>query len=249
MLPDASTGGRAGQAELTPVRRRGLVDEVVQKLDEGIREGVFPPGAKLPPEHQLQAQLGVGRTTVREAVKVLVHVGMLEVRQGDGTYVRATTSGSRELVERLRRAHSKDVLAVRRGLDLEMVRMAALARTDDDLTKIGAVIERMRRILSSPGLGSNEFAEADTELRIAMAASTHNPVLVDLTSSFAIALTRVSGQLAALPGAMDACVTRYERVFDAVRDRDIRQAQEATTEYLDWVTSKLSEVEGGSEAD
>ncbi|MEU7634377.1 FadR/GntR family transcriptional regulator [Nocardia sp. NPDC049220] len=244
MLPDVPTAGKSRQAELTPVRKRGLVDEVVQRLERGIRNGIFGVGTKLPPEPQLQAQLGVGRTTVREAVKVLAHAGMLEVKQGDGTYVRAKTSTSRELLERLSRAHPQDVLAVRRGLDLEMARISTRARTDEDINRMSDLIARMREILAAPDLGANEFAQADAEFRFAIAASTHNPVLVDLSTSFSIALRRLSEQLAAMPGATEMCAALHERTFHAINNRDTLGAQEATTQYLDWIASKLSELEG-----
>lgn len=248
VLSDVPISGKMRPAELTPVRRRGLVDEVVQKLEHGIRSGAFEIGTKLPPEPQLQHQLGVGRTTVREAVKVLAHAGMLEVRQGDGTYVRATTSASHDLVERLGRAHARDILAVRRGLDLEMARVAAVVRTDEDIARMSELIQRMRRVLTASKPSTNEFADAEAELQLALAASSHNPVLVDLTSSFSIALRRVSGELAAMSGAMEACSAFHERVFDAVKDRNAARAQEATMEYLDWVSSRLSEMDGSSES-
>ncbi|MBF6222502.1 FadR family transcriptional regulator [Nocardia abscessus] len=246
VLPDVPAAGKPRPAELAPVRKRGLVDEVVQTLEHGIRNGAFQVGSKLPPEPQLQAQLGVGRTTVREAVKVLAHAGMLEVKQGDGTYVRATTTTSRELVERLSRAHTQDVLAVRRGLDLEMARMSTLARTDEDIDRMSELIARLHEILAAPDRSSREFADVDTQLRLAIATSTHNPVLVDLSASFAIAMRRLSEQLAAMPGAMETCTALHECLLHAIRDRDRLSAQEATTQYLDWVASKLEELEPGS---
>ncbi|MET9030444.1 GntR family transcriptional regulator [Nocardia sp. NPDC004168] len=248
MLPDVPTAGKPMQAELTPIRKRGLVDEVVQRLEHGIRSGAFEVGSKLPAEPQLQAQLGVGRTTVREAVKVLAHAGLLEVKQGDGTYVRAAASTSHELVERLSRAHTRDVLAVRRALDFETARLSTLARSDDDISRMSELIAGLHEILAAPDLGSRKFAEVDAQLQLAIATSTHNPLLVDLSTSFAIAMRRVSEQLAAIPGAIEMCTALRERTFHAIRDRDRLSAQESMTQYLDWAASKLSELELGSAA-
>ena len=64
-----------------------LTDDAIAKIRESVRSGRFVPGGKLPPEHELAAELGVSRSPVREAVKVLAVSGVLDVRRGDGTYV------------------------------------------------------------------------------------------------------------------------------------------------------------------
>ncbi|RMD78800.1 MAG: FadR family transcriptional regulator, partial [Chloroflexi bacterium] len=71
------------------ITRRRLVEQVIDHLRQQIATGTYPIGSRLPPEPQLMAQIGVGRSTVREAIRALAHEGLLEVRQGDGTYVRA----------------------------------------------------------------------------------------------------------------------------------------------------------------
>jgi len=85
---------------LTSTRRSGLVDQVIDQLRQAIADGEWPVGQRIPAEPELVAALGVGRNTVREAVRALSHAGLLEVRQGDGTFVRATS----ELSGALRRA-------------------------------------------------------------------------------------------------------------------------------------------------
>lgn len=235
-MPKPRRGG------LTPVSKRGLVEEVVTKLEAELRNGAFEVGTKLPPEPQLQAQLGVGRTTIREAVRVLAHAGMLDVRQGDGTYVRAKTMANRELAGRLERAHALEVLAVRRALDIEMVRIAALARSESDLVELTEIVERMRGILKSPDRDADAFADAGTELHLAVAASTHNEVLIDVYSSFATVLRRACGELARMPGAMEACFSRHERLLEAITDRNPKRAQAVTAKYLDLVNERLAAV-------
>src|SRR5690554_7581348 len=89
---------------LKPIRKGSLVETAIESLRQNIESGEWPVGTRLPVEAELSEALGISRNTIREAVRVLVHVGMLETRQGDGTYVRA----NRDAGETLRRiARSK----------------------------------------------------------------------------------------------------------------------------------------------
>src|SRR5258707_12264042 len=85
--------------ELAGIRRGSLCDEVIAQLREQISSGTWPVGDRIPPESELVERLQVGRGTVREAIKALAHIGLLEVRQGDGTYVKSRS----ELAGALRR--------------------------------------------------------------------------------------------------------------------------------------------------
>ena len=76
---------------LATTRRTGLVDQVIEQMRKAISSGEWPVGQRIPAEPELVSALGVGRNTVREAVRALAHAGLLEVRQGDGTFVRATS--------------------------------------------------------------------------------------------------------------------------------------------------------------
>jgi GntR family transcriptional repressor for pyruvate dehydrogenase complex len=231
----------AGRMSLTPVRRQQLMDQVLEQLQECLARGDFAVGEKLPPEPELMAQFGVGRTTIREAIRVLAHQGMLVVRQGDGTYVRALTPAGGQLVERLRQAHVLEVYEVRRALELEMIRLAALRRDETDLVKMRELINSMRTSLELKR-SKREFLDADIELHLAVAASTKNQVLIDLYRSFATALREAITQVITLPGVMEACLTRHEQTLDAIIKQDAEAAQASRLQYLDRMTGLLKQV-------
>src|SRR5690606_1420434 len=106
--------------------------QVIEQLRDAVRQGEWAVGERIPTESELASTLGVGRNTVREAVRALAHSGLLEVRQGDGTYVRATNEVSGAL-RRLCGARLREALHVRRALEVEAARLAATERTQDDL--------------------------------------------------------------------------------------------------------------------
>src|SRR5215469_8407451 len=96
------------------IGKRRLADQVIDQIQEWISLGEFTPGDRLPVEDALTRKLGVSRTTLREGVSVLARAGVLDVRQGDGTYVRAPAPTGEPLDRRLRRAVALDVYEVRR---------------------------------------------------------------------------------------------------------------------------------------
>src|SRR5438445_2767270 len=118
---------------LTAVRPGRLCDEVVAQFEALIASGEWPVGEKIPAEPELVAALGVGRNTVREAVRALAHSGVLEARQGDGTYVRAPSELPAVMRRRVAAAELRSVIEVRRAYETEAARLAATRRTSEDM--------------------------------------------------------------------------------------------------------------------
>jgi len=214
----------------------------MRHLRTQISSGKFAVGDRLPSEPQLMKELGVGRTSIREAVRVLAHLGLLEVRQGLGTFVRAASS-SGNLVERLQSARVREVYQVRRALEVEAARAAALARDPDDLATIRKIIDRLHEHLRNDA--RQAFLETDIELYAALASSTKNRVLIDLYRSFAQALKAALTQVMVFPGVMKSCVARHERVYQALVDGDAETAQMVTAEFLERVSNLIENLLDG----
>ncbi|WP_199430272.1 FadR/GntR family transcriptional regulator [Qaidamihabitans albus] len=162
---------------LAATHRSGLVDQVIGQLREAIRKGEWPVGERIPTEPELVAGLGVGRNTVREAVRALAHSGLLEVRQGDGTYVRATSEVS-GAVRRLCGSELREVLQVRRTLEVEGARLAATERTDAELAAITEWLDLRDR--AQAGNDFERFVRTDTEFHLAVVQAGHNTLLTEL---------------------------------------------------------------------
>jgi DNA-binding FadR family transcriptional regulator len=226
-------------SSIVPVKRRGLAEQIIGQLNDLIDAGTFAVGDKLPSEPELMEKFGVGRTTVREAIRVLAHAGRLEVRQGDGTYVRAAREGHGELSDRLRSARVIEVYEVRRALELEIVRLSAVRREDDDLDRMQVLIDRLTAAADADD-GHGAFLDADMELHQLLARSTKNQVLIDVHTTFASALREAVAEVTMLPGVMEACVARHERVLEALRQRDAGRAEEITAQYLQQLITALA---------
>ncbi|WP_395311588.1 FCD domain-containing protein [Mycobacterium sp. AMU20-3851] len=220
---------------LAATRRTGLVEQVIDQLRASVRTGEWPVNTKIPTEPTLAETLGVGRNTVREAVRALAHSGILEVRQGDGTYVRATSEVSGAL-HRLCGNEFRDVLQVRRCLEVEGARLAAAARTDTDLTDLWQLLERSETLRN--GGPAADFARADADLHFAVMRSSHNPVLTELYRG----LTEVvsASVITTTEDPPAAGLARHRGLIEAIAAQDVERAGREAGGFLDELLNRLS---------
>ena len=167
---------------LSTSHRQPLADEVTGKLRDMIQSGEWPLQQRIPSETELMARLGVSRGTLREAVKALAHSGMLEVRRGDGTYVRATSEMS-GAARRLYRDHTEvHILEVRVGLDTQAARLAAKNATPDDVKALRALLSKRDAAWKAGDYPA--WARADWGFHERVAHASGNPLLHELYISF-----------------------------------------------------------------
>jgi DNA-binding FadR family transcriptional regulator len=210
------------------VARTSLVDAAIQQLRDQITSGAWPVGTKLPSETRLAQTLGMSRLSVREALRVLVHAGLLSTRQGDGTYVTATDESQVAFRRRLDTAAALDILDVRRGLDLVAARLAAAKRDDDDLAGMRATLA----LRDAAGLAGDldGFADADVAFHLKVADAAHNPLLSDLYRSMSEALrdsVRSMEQAALEPDSS------HHDLLRAIAERDAAGAVTVAVSILD----------------
>jgi GntR family transcriptional regulator, transcriptional repressor for pyruvate dehydrogenase complex len=198
---------------LTELRRSPLVEQAIDRLREQITSGAWPVGTRLPSEATLAAELGVGRSTIREAIRALASTGMVESRQGAGTFVRAAAAPDVGLETRLRRAALLDVYEVRHALELQAGRLAATRRDADDLARLQSTLDRRQAALAVAKDAT--FVEADLAFHQAVVDAAHNPILTELFASFTSALR--------------------EAMFDVFADRELQV--DATPAHLDLATA------------
>jgi DNA-binding FadR family transcriptional regulator len=163
---------------LSSPHRSALADQVIAALRAQITSGEWPVGARIPTEPELVEQLGVARNTVREAVRALAHNGLLDIRQGSGTYVVATSELAGVMDRRFADAAPQHVAELRSTLEASGARLAALRRTPQDVTQLETLLERREAAWSSGEV--ERFVEADANLHLAVVAASHNDVLTAL---------------------------------------------------------------------
>ncbi|MCW8379331.1 FadR/GntR family transcriptional regulator [Streptomyces justiciae] len=181
---------------LGPLRPSPLVEQAAERLRARIAAGHWEVGGKLPGETTLARELGVGRSTVREALRALAGAGLVQPRQGAGVFVLATEP-TPDWPTRLRRAAVTDVYEVRMAVEVQAARLAARRRTPEDVAAMEAALEGRR---AAAALDDLAFVDADIAFHAAVVAGAHNPVLDDLFAEFTPVLRRGLVDLLALTG-------------------------------------------------
>ncbi|WP_405484887.1 FadR/GntR family transcriptional regulator [Streptomyces sp. NBC_00009] len=225
---------------LGALRPSPLVEQAAERLREQIASGHWPVGTKLPGETTLARELGVGRSTVREALRALAGAGLVRARQGAGVFVTADRPVE-DWPARLRAAAVADVYEVRVLLEVQAARLAARRRTDGDVTAMRSALAG-RRVAAAEGGAA--FVDADIALHATVVAAAHNPVLTDLFAEFAPALRQGLVDLLALvdvrAAESDHGDAAHAALVDAVEAGDEDAAEREARQELAVMQGKLA---------
>jgi DNA-binding FadR family transcriptional regulator len=167
----------------TIVKRSCVCDEVVSKLQQQISSGRLKKGDQLPSEPVLMQQFGVGRSSIREAVRILANSGLVKVKQGLGTFVEIQNGTPVPWYERLQQSNAKDLLEVRQLLEGKIAEKAARNRTRKDIAVLTKLLKR--RLEAAQQHLADECIEADIGFHIAIADASKNDILADLYKNIA----------------------------------------------------------------
>lgn len=219
--------------DVEPVRRTSLIHQVTAALRTEISAGTWPVGQRIPTETQLCELTGAGRNTVREAVQALVHAGLLERRQGSGTYVLADSEMPAALGSLLSSAERQHVMELRLALEVSAAELAATRRTAADLRVLRkAVRDRLR---GRENQDPRADAAADVELHRAVVAASGNPVFVEVYESILPTVELLvtdnvsSGRDAGYDADYDE---QHEAIVEAIAARDPQAAGAAARALL-----------------
>lgn len=208
--------------QILPLKRKNLADEVAGRLQQLICSSQYSIGQRLPTEPELMVQFGVGRSTVREAVRLLVNAGLVRVRQGLGTFITSQQAIAEPLAQRLHRAHYQDLNEVRLLLEVKIAEKAAQNRTKEDLA-------RMRMFLKQRydhGKINNIDAcmQADINFHISIAEASKNEIMVDLYKTIATHLKQSFSERFADTSTFLETQHLHKSLLQSIADKDPAQA-------------------------
>ncbi|MFF4650327.1 FadR/GntR family transcriptional regulator [Streptomyces sp. NPDC001380] len=237
-MGESGTGGT-----LRAAGRRSLVDAAIEQLRGQLAAGAWRVGDRIPTEHELAEQLQVGRNTVREAVRVLVHAGMLVSRQGEGTFVRSTSDPA-SVLRGVQRSGVRDVLEVRRALEVEAARLAALRHTPADVARMRAALAAEAAVLAAhpDRTGRGATVEHDLEFHTAVVEAAHNPALAEVYRYFGDSV-RESMRTAFGDHEMpEVAVDTHAALVDAIESGDPERAEAACRALLAEPTAAVEQL-------
>ena len=223
---------------LKPAQRTSLSDDIVEQLTSLIAREVLKPGERIPSEKQLCEQFGVGRTSVREALKSLSVIGILESHAGDGTFVSANRDRYLERALQwgllLDRKAVNDLGETRLLLESHTTFLAARRATDDDLAAMERAVQGMEESVADP----KRYLEHDLQFHLRIAQATQNTILGNLLSTIRGYLQNWAEQTLATsppehPTSRAALsIKQHKKILTALKKRRANEARRAMREHI-----------------
>ena len=204
------------------IQKKSLADEVAGRIREQIITGTYQDGQQLPTEPELMKQFGVGRSSVREAVRILANSGLLRVQQGVGTFIQKHTGIAEPLLQRLKRSKGEELDEIRQLLEMKIAEKAALNRTARDIKKMRSALDK-RTAAAKSGL-AEECIQADIEFHTCIAEASGNDILADLYKSFAVQLKSWFMEKYKNVESFRVTTKLHEDLLKSIQDGDSKQA-------------------------
>jgi GntR family transcriptional regulator, transcriptional repressor for pyruvate dehydrogenase complex len=230
----------AGRLTLTPAPRRKLTETVAEQLLVAIR--ALPPGTKVPSERELTKELGVGRSTVREALNGLAMLGVVEIRHGQGVFVTGESGVVAEpssIGAALERGVTHEFIEARLIVEVEVAGLAALRRTDEDLARLTAAIEKQEARLRGD---VDALIDVAASFNVLLAEAAHNEVLRAMIQSFVSLMVERAPKIYSLDGFADWDLQEHRGLLAAVRDRDPDRARTLMREHIEQLSKRYEAV-------
>ncbi|WP_404445982.1 FadR/GntR family transcriptional regulator [Bacillus sp. RC252] len=214
-----------------------MYEEVSEAILTMIKNGTLKPGDKLLPVHQLAEQFQVGRSAVREALSALRAMGLIEMKQGEGTYVRnfdpssLTKSLNNKLL--MKKEDILNLLEVRKVLEVGAVRAAAAKRTGANLQNMKQWLDEMAKSIGDEKAGE----KADFHFHMGIAESSHNNILLELMNHVSEMIAETIGEsrriiLYGEQTTSERLLEEHQSIYDAVLKQDVELAQQAMLDHL-----------------
>lgn len=231
--------------EFKPIKTKKIYQEVVEQIRELIAEGTLHPGDKLISERELAEKLGVGRSAVREAFRALETMGLIDIRPGEGTFVRQASA--HKLIEPLatvmlmEKKHNRDILEIRKIIEVGAAGLAAERRTEEELIHIGEALDQMEKDAASGASGE----DSDYHFHKAVAEAAHNPLIIRLWltvgDSMQQAMKVARNKFFNAIGTKDRLLEEHRKIYEAIKEKDAAKASEYMLDHLAKVEKEMAE--------
>ncbi|WP_339247134.1 FadR/GntR family transcriptional regulator [Bacillus sp. FSL R5-0523] len=226
---------------LQKTNRQTLVEQVALQMESLIESGKWGVGMRIPAEPELMTELNVSRNTLREAIRALIHAGLLKTKQGDGTYVCSSSALGVVLKKRISRTDTLQTLEVRYALEREGAHLAAQRRTDDEARELLLQLERCEGAAEIGNI--DDFVTADICLHQSIVKASHNEILIEIYSHIAEALQDSITRLTSFEVDTDF-LEMHRQLVEAIVGQDADRAVEAVHRYIQESKDVIAAEEG-----
>jgi GntR family transcriptional repressor for pyruvate dehydrogenase complex len=240
MTPRSNSGRKSPEKNfLTPVARTTLTADICRQMVSRLIAGDWSEGDRIPAERELCQRLGVGRAALREALKALEIMGMIEIRLGDGTYVcHRSEFLSRPLLWAITGSNLSELreLAEARCLiEVELVGFAAERATAEDLKELGRHLDRMEASLGD----LDAFSEADLDFHLAVGQAAHSRILRNALELIRNVMRDWIGETLKRDGVALEALNHHRQIFLATAERNPERARASMRKHLEAMADHL----------
>ena len=216
--------------EINKPTRISLPKQISIEIEKAIKKGTFKIGEKIPSEPDLVKTFEVSRNTIGEGIQALIQAGVLESGKGDGTYVVTTSRFEANILNRLNNSKISEVHEVRVSLEREIVKLAALRRTQSDVAEIKKTLENKNLTKGS----FKENSEADLAFHLSIAKASHNSIFYDLYKSISEYIcTSIEKRLEITHMEEELISQLHIELFEAISLQDSKKAEEVINKILE----------------
>ncbi len=217
---------------LEPVKSTRIYEEIVRQIRSLVADGRLTSGDRLPPERELAERFRVSRTSVREAMRALESTGLIEIRPGEGAFVRRVSVES--LIEPLalvilaQREAITDLYEARRLLEPPIAALAARRASPEEVGELARVLDEQAREVEAGRTGLSQ----DAQFHSGIALSTHNRAITRIVTALMDLLAQSREESLQTPGRPERSHQDHHRILAAIRQGDARGAEQAMLSHL-----------------
>lgn len=219
-------------------------EQIVEQIQELILDGTFQKGDKLPPERELTTKLGVSRSSLREALKALEVLGLIESKQGEGSYisnnVNSTILKSISIAYKLNNGTIEDILELRHSLEIQAVRTAAIKATEDQIEELEAIVNKMENAADE-----EEQSQLDIEFHGKLIGMMNNVMFQIISESVSNLMQPFIKSIREIYREHDDYLKTYyfveqhRNVLDAIKERNPEKAVNLMMEHIQLTENDL----------
>ncbi len=251
-MPAGQRASRPSTEALRAPDRSRLYEQLAARLLDYVEVTGLTVGDRLPSERDLAAALQVSRTSVRQATIALEVRGTLEVRHGDGIYLRSLPNDSGHLMELMTQRHRLPaILEAREALETQLAALAAARRTEADVAAMDQALDAMAADIDTGGLGE----EGDRLFHEAVTRAARSPLLADFMAALAVPISETRKSSLGEPGRPPRSLRAHRRILEAIRRGDAAGARQAMRHHVNmvadigllrWAAVEREHAEGGA---
>ena len=219
------------------IERVNLTKSIIDQFETLISEGTLKPGEKLPPETKLAEELSVSRPALREALRALELVGVIQKKSGDGTYISEDiVSEPVKFMFLMKKNETHKLFEARKVLETGLAGIAAEKRSDEDIEKMRAALDEMKKYLRS---SRKKFLKGDMDFHMAIIKATQNEILGGLSIPLNELLLEGRAKKSHTLEVLVKSIEQHEEILKAIERHDSARASKVMLKHLTYVEKFL----------